>query len=570
MFQSTQLLNKSEALVQIPEDFFCPITHEVMENPFIAADGHTYEESAISKWLQEGRATSPLTGEKLAHTILIPNHKLKAIIKTFMEKIPEIQKQKSERTLLGNMLKLREEFIGDLISKYNAKKDNELIVETQDIKESLDLSYKADSKQIELDHLKKEKVLLKDLIDKLDFITYENDTLKQVLSKKELEIEKLKNQYVILTEKTGLLIRDSQSFFIQKFDELIAEESNKFGTFESNSFKPMLFSQISKQLINLSNYGHWTKNIESYGHWAIRMKRLPNAEVVCGFGDGTFKIYNMKDGSVVKSVKAHEGRLWDLDIFENKYLITCSQDKSIKFWDNFGHGNCIKTLEYESDVISVCGLSDNKFAIAGSNSKVSIWDFSTNQITKNLIGHQNVVQSLVHIPEKKILASSGGDSSIYIWSLETFEATKKLTGHKKLIFDLRKLANNFLISACDDNMTKIWDPSSGECVMTLVGHKHFVNGTSQLLDGNIVTSSEDKTIKVWNIKTGNCLKTISCHEHPVWGIETYNVSDKEINILSGDTQGTIFFSKLTISLDSEKILQNEESVTFNKFGKNKI
>ena len=52
----------------------CPLTKQCMTNPVVAADGNTYERSAIEKWIQAAgeKATSPLTGEKLAsHDLVI-------------------------------------------------------------------------------------------------------------------------------------------------------------------------------------------------------------------------------------------------------------------------------------------------------------------------------------------------------------------------------------------------------------------------------------------------------------------------------------------------------------------
>ena len=49
-----------------PPEFFCPITREIMEVPVVlVGDGHTYERSAIVRWLSI-RATSPMTNESLA------------------------------------------------------------------------------------------------------------------------------------------------------------------------------------------------------------------------------------------------------------------------------------------------------------------------------------------------------------------------------------------------------------------------------------------------------------------------------------------------------------------------
>ena len=35
----------------ISENYECPITHEIMINPVVAADGHSYEHKAILEWL---------------------------------------------------------------------------------------------------------------------------------------------------------------------------------------------------------------------------------------------------------------------------------------------------------------------------------------------------------------------------------------------------------------------------------------------------------------------------------------------------------------------------------------
>ncbi len=45
---------------------------EIMREPVIAADGHTYEKAALESWLQLHN-TSPVTGQSLAHLRIVPN-----------------------------------------------------------------------------------------------------------------------------------------------------------------------------------------------------------------------------------------------------------------------------------------------------------------------------------------------------------------------------------------------------------------------------------------------------------------------------------------------------------------
>lgn len=53
----------------------CPISGLPMKDPVVAADGHTYERAAISRWLRESDI-SPLTGGRLPHKELAPNYLL--------------------------------------------------------------------------------------------------------------------------------------------------------------------------------------------------------------------------------------------------------------------------------------------------------------------------------------------------------------------------------------------------------------------------------------------------------------------------------------------------------------
>lgn len=65
----------------------CPITHQLMFAPMVAADGHTYEEEAIKKHLETSNK-SPMTNEQLPHTFLIPNRGVRSMIQEFLTHQP--------------------------------------------------------------------------------------------------------------------------------------------------------------------------------------------------------------------------------------------------------------------------------------------------------------------------------------------------------------------------------------------------------------------------------------------------------------------------------------------------
>ena len=56
----------------------CAPDQELMQDPVVLADGHSYERAAIQEWLDAGKRTSPMTNLQLAHQNLTPNHTLRS------------------------------------------------------------------------------------------------------------------------------------------------------------------------------------------------------------------------------------------------------------------------------------------------------------------------------------------------------------------------------------------------------------------------------------------------------------------------------------------------------------
>ena len=74
-----------DALAHEHDEYVCPITQAIMTDPVCAADGHSYERSAIERWLGEGNSRSPKTNLQMAHTHLNPNQALLKGIRGAME-----------------------------------------------------------------------------------------------------------------------------------------------------------------------------------------------------------------------------------------------------------------------------------------------------------------------------------------------------------------------------------------------------------------------------------------------------------------------------------------------------
>ena len=67
-----------------PVQIVCPISHDVMLDPVVAADGHTYERAQIEMWLTD-HTTSPMTGADLEHTTLTVNIIARGMVQDFID-----------------------------------------------------------------------------------------------------------------------------------------------------------------------------------------------------------------------------------------------------------------------------------------------------------------------------------------------------------------------------------------------------------------------------------------------------------------------------------------------------
>ena len=61
---------------EVPDDFECPITTELMVDPVFAADGETYERAAIEEWFALGKTTSPMSGDEIDPSVIFSNKRL--------------------------------------------------------------------------------------------------------------------------------------------------------------------------------------------------------------------------------------------------------------------------------------------------------------------------------------------------------------------------------------------------------------------------------------------------------------------------------------------------------------
>ncbi|KAL7439479.1 hypothetical protein ACHAXM_007093 [Skeletonema potamos] len=88
-FPTEEALDAYLSSIAPPRELICPITQELMKDPVVAEDGHTYERSSLITWFNMGRTRSPVTNSFLTSTTdaLLPNLAVGSMANVHREKL---------------------------------------------------------------------------------------------------------------------------------------------------------------------------------------------------------------------------------------------------------------------------------------------------------------------------------------------------------------------------------------------------------------------------------------------------------------------------------------------------
>jgi len=186
-------------------------------------------------------------------------------------------------------------------------------------------------------------------------------------------------------------------------------------------------------------------------------------------------------------------------ILHNNYLLTASDDRTIKVWDSITGKNVWTFTGHRGGISDIAVENESGVLVSASSDKtIRVWSLRKKfEHLKTLNGHSSPV-FCVAINKGRIV--SGAGSSVKLWpfkksflqkgALKTFETNFSLTTS----IDLNE---NFVISGGNSTVACLFSLSNNNSIH-LAGHFGVITAV-KLIEKFAVTASADRTVKIWSV-----------------------------------------------------------------------
>ncbi|MBN2388941.1 MAG: trypsin-like peptidase domain-containing protein [Anaerolineales bacterium] len=265
--------------------------------------------------------------------------------------------------------------------------------------------------------------------------------------------------------------------------------------------------------------------------------------------DGTLKVWDLNQGTVVHVLKGHRSKVFGAAITpDGRFVVSGSGghgDNSIKLWD-LNDGSLVRNLPGHSGLFSsvnaVAITPDGRHVISASgDNTLKVWEMDGGQEVLTLEGHSGPINAAAVTPGGKRIVSASADKTLKVWDLESGKEIHTLSGHSSYVNAVAVIPDGkYIVSASADKTLKVWDLESGEEVHTLSGHSSYVNAVAVMPDGkHIVSASADKTLKVWSVDSAEEIISFAAEA----GLLCCATVEGE-KIMAGDEEGWLYVFQL--------------------------
>jgi len=227
------------------------------------------------------------------------------------------------------------------------------------------------------------------------------------------------------------------------------------------------------------------------------------------------------------------------------YLLTCSQDKSVKLWNPMKGNTLIKTFTgaHNYEINDICAISDSsRFFTVGGDKIAFLHDVASGEVVRKFVAHERKISACC-VYNDNVLLTAGHDKTVRAWDLRQSEMKKPkpaqtMDDAKDACIQVLTVDKEIIVGSVDGCMYR-YDVRMG-CMFT----DHFdapLGSVTVSNDGNcLLISTLDDTIRLMEKDQSEDLCTYKGHKNSRFKLgSTLNPGDEYV--CSGSEDGTLFF-----------------------------
>ncbi|CRG95145.1 U4/U6 small nuclear ribonucleoprotein PRP4, putative [Plasmodium gallinaceum] len=205
-------------------------------------------------------------------------------------------------------------------------------------------------------------------------------------------------------------------------------------------------------------------------------------------------------------VKAHEDRINKICFHPlNKYVLTCSEDETIKFFDIETNKELFYQEGHNSNVYSVAFNTYGNLYLSGdTKGGLMLWDIRTGRSIEKKIVHNKCIMNINFNPFiSNMFCTCSSDNTIKVFDLRNFQTSCNILAHNKIVTDVifEPMYGRYITSSSFDTFIKIWDSVNFYCTKILYNNDNKVRNVDISPDGNFISSTSfDRTWKLYKNK----------------------------------------------------------------------
>ncbi|KAF2403173.1 WD40 repeat-like protein [Trichodelitschia bisporula] len=273
------------------------------------------------------------------------------------------------------------------------------------------------------------------------------------------------------------------------------------------------------------------------------LERLASAS-----GDGVIKVWDLPSRGEVWQAKGHENIVKGLCWSQERKLLSCAADRTVKMWDPYAEGAGTKPIATWLGRSAYTSVTHHRtlpsFAVA-ANSAIHIHDTTRpGSAPSTTIAWPTAVDTISHLTlnqtETSILASCASDRSITLYDLRTnspLHRTVLTLAANTLAWNPMEAFN--LAAASEDHNVYIFDMRRmGRALNVLRDHVAAVMDVAWSPTGTeLVTASYDRTIRLWNRENGHSRDVY--HTRRMQRVFSASWSADNAYVVSGSDDGSV-------------------------------